>query len=99
MSVSPGSIRAFRSRDTVIVVINPPTLPFVGAVACVIRRSRFILLIHDVYPEVVVVAGYARSSSVLVRIGNLASRWLYRRAYSIVVLSEDMRLLLSTNAD
>jgi hypothetical protein len=51
MSILFEACRAFRHGDRVLVVTNPPTLPFVVRWACRLRGARLVLLIHDVYPE------------------------------------------------
>lgn len=84
----------FRKHDLVIVVTNPPILPFLAALACMLRGATMVLLVHDVYPEVLVAAGYGGPSSPVIRLIQLATRWLYRQSQTIVVLSEDMKSLV-----
>jgi len=83
-----------RPGDRVLVVTNPPTLPFALAVACRLRRARLLLLVHDVYPEVLVAAGLLGAGSLSARFGVAATRWLYRRADTVVVLGRDMEELV-----
>ncbi len=84
----------FRRGDRVLVVTNPPLLPFVISWACRLRRARCVLVIHDVYPEVAVAAGLLRSSSLLAKGMNWAVKRLYRSVERIVVLGRDMRELV-----
>lgn len=84
----------FRKHDVVVVVTNPPILPFLAALVCMLRGATMVLLVHDVYPEVLVAAGYGRPSSPVIRLIQLATRWLYRQSQAIVVLSEDMKSLV-----
>jgi colanic acid biosynthesis glycosyl transferase WcaI len=88
------ALRRFRRGDLVLVVTNPPLLPFVIVLASRLRRARSVLLIHDVYPEVLVATGMAGPHSPLVRLVSAASRKLYRTADRIVVLGRDMRALV-----
>jgi colanic acid biosynthesis glycosyl transferase WcaI len=83
-----------RSGDCVLAVTNPPLLPFAVSVACFLRRARFVLIIHDVYPDVLVATGVASPQSFLVRITGHLNRLLYRRAIRIVVLGRDMQRLV-----
>lgn len=80
-----------RRGDMVLVVTNPPSLPFLVALACRVRRARLVLLIHDVYPEVLSAAGMLRPDSLASRLGGQINRWLYRSAERIVVLGRDMQ--------
>jgi colanic acid biosynthesis glycosyl transferase WcaI len=80
----------FRRGDAVLVVTNPPFLPFGIALASALRQARCALLIHDVYPEVLTAAGMGSPRSLLARILTVATRWLYARVDRIVVLGRDM---------
>jgi glycosyltransferase involved in cell wall biosynthesis len=80
--------------DIVIVVTNPPLLPYFAALACRVRRARFVLLVHDVYPEILTRMDILKPQSFLLRLLNRASVWLYRNADRILVLGRDMQLLI-----
>ena len=77
-------------NDTILVVTNPPVLPFVALLLKWIKGSQFVLLIHDVYPEALVAVGLCSSSSPLVKVGQLANRILYKQASKIITLGRDM---------
>jgi len=85
--------RRVRRGDLVLVVTNPPSLPFVVFLAARLRRARVALRIEDVYPDVLVAAGMARAGSLPVRVIAAATRWLYRRMERVVVLGGDMAVL------
>ena len=95
-SVSMGCNLTIHARhgDVVLVVTNPPLLPFMATLAARLRGARVILLIHDVYPEVFVATGFARPGSLLVRTVARLTRWLYRRVDQIIVLGRDMKALV-----
>ena len=80
--------------DIVIVVTNPPLLPYLAALACRVRQARFVLLVHDVYPEILTRMDILKPQSSLLRLLNRASVWLYRSADRILVLGRDMQLLI-----
>lgn len=94
LSVFCSAVLRIRRDDAVLVVTNPPLLPFVVYIACRWHRARCLLLIHDVYPEVLVAAGMIRPDSLLARwIGRL-TRWLYKGSDRIIVLGRDMQELV-----
>ncbi|MGA2114125.1 MAG: glycosyltransferase family 4 protein [Bryobacteraceae bacterium] len=93
-SMFVGAIRSFRRGDAVLVVTNPPLLPFAIAFACALKRSKCILIVHDVYPEVLVAAGLLRRRSLLVAIANAMNRCLLLTAGHVIVLGRDMGTLL-----
>jgi glycosyltransferase involved in cell wall biosynthesis len=88
-----------RRGDIVISATNPPLLPYLAAVACKMRGARFILLVHDVYPEVLTRLNILKADSLAARLLNRASRWLYGKAERIVVLGRDMRDLVQSKLD
>jgi colanic acid biosynthesis glycosyl transferase WcaI len=88
----------FRRNDVVIVVTNPPVLPFLIGAACALRGARCILLIHDVYPDAPIVAGLLRAEGVVARWIGRATAVLYRRVAHICVLGRDMALLVRAKA-
>lgn len=76
--------------DLVLVVTNPPLLPFLIMAAGRLRQTRVLLLIHDVYPEVLIAAKVTRAGSLPSRALNCLNRWLYRSADQVIVLGRDM---------
>ncbi len=90
-SIFIKAIAGFRKNDDVLVVTTPPSLPFVIAFASVLKKSKYTLLIHDNYPEILIAAGKTAENSWLVKFLNLANGWLYRRAKKIIVVGRDMK--------
>jgi len=83
-------LRVVKKGEVVIVVTNPPTLPFVARFICRLRGARCVLLVHDVYPEALAAAGMLRRGGVAYRLlGAIAAR-LYRKVDHVVVLGRDM---------
>ena len=90
-----GALLRVRSKDIVIVVTNPPVLPYLIALACKLKAARFILRVEDVYPEVLTRFGFLRSGSIAERLLDRASRWLYQVSEKVIVLGRDVRDLTS----
>lgn len=88
-----AALRKLRRRDRVVVLTNPPLLPFLIAAACRLRRASYVLLIHDVYPEVLAAAGVLGSRSLGFRVMARLTAYLYRGAEGILVLGRDQRQL------
>jgi glycosyltransferase involved in cell wall biosynthesis len=85
----------FRRKDAALVVTTPPLLPFVVALACRIKGANCLLLIHDVFPDVLVAAGIFRRVGLAIHILEGLSRFLYRSVKRIVVLADDMAKLVA----
>lgn len=92
-------LRRIRRGDVAIVVTNPPFLPFGVLLACRVKGARCALLVHDVYPEVLVAAGLSRRGSPIARIARSATRWLYRGSDRVIVLGRDMEALATQKLD
>lgn len=88
----------FRRGDRILVVTTPPTMPFLIAIAALIKGSNYTLLIHDLYPEVMVAVGKARSNSLTVRTIDFLNRWLYKHARKIIVVGRDMKTLVQSKS-
>jgi colanic acid biosynthesis glycosyl transferase WcaI len=93
-SIFSQALFSIRRTDLVLVVTNPPLLPYLLALACRLKRARLLLLIHDVYPEVLVATGLVRPGSVLTRMMGTITRCLYRHVQRIIVLGRDMESLI-----
>ena len=89
----------FRAGDRVLVVTNPPVMPFLMALAALFRGAAYTLLVHDNYPEILIAAGKAKESSMFV--GGMAymNRWLYKHAARIIVVGRDMFELMKRKTD
>jgi colanic acid biosynthesis glycosyl transferase WcaI len=77
-----------------LTVTNPPFLGVIGPVLKIIKKSPFILIIHDLYPDIVVRKGYLDRRSPITIAWRLLNRWIFRKASFIVVLGRDMQALL-----
>jgi glycosyltransferase involved in cell wall biosynthesis len=99
LSVFLTALLRFRHGDIVIVVTNPPLLPYLIAIACRARGGRFVLLVHDVYPDVFIRLGILSQQSISASLLRQASRWLYSSSIRIIVLGRDMRDLVSDKLD
>lgn len=94
VSIFLSGLFRFRRGDVVIAVTNPPLLPYLASFACRIRGARFVLLVHDVYPEILIRLGILKPRSKLIPLLDIASRWLYESASRIVVLGRDMQKIV-----
>lgn len=84
----------FRAKDRILVVTTPPTLPFVTAVAALLRGAHYVLLIHDNYPEILFAAGKSKENGAFANFLNYCNRWLCKHASKIIVVGRDMEVLI-----
>jgi glycosyltransferase involved in cell wall biosynthesis len=79
------------SRDAVLVVSNPPVLPFAAWVEKRVRGTPYVYLVHDRYPAFPVALGLVDADGIVARLWRRGTRTLYRDADRVVVLGETMR--------
>ncbi|MEP6901983.1 MAG: glycosyltransferase family 4 protein [Actinomycetota bacterium] len=80
----------FKQGDLILVVTNPPSLPFIAAIASLLRGASYVLLIHDNYPEILVAAKKTKENSFFVKTLNYFNRWLFKYTSKIIVCGRDM---------
>lgn len=89
-------LRKMRRGDRVLIVTNPPSLfPFVGLLARM-KGAKGLLLVHDVYPDVLTVTGHLSRGSVLFRLLDRLLSWAGRQYDRIIVLGRDMQALIKS---
>jgi glycosyltransferase involved in cell wall biosynthesis len=84
------ALRHIHHGDIVLVVTNPPLLPFLAVAVCKLKGAKSILLIHDVYPEILIYAGITDPDSLLSRFGYRITSRLYRSCDRLIVIGRDM---------
>jgi colanic acid biosynthesis glycosyl transferase WcaI len=95
LSIFLQAVRKIGKQDCVVVVTNPPLLPFLVAFACSLRGAKCLLLVHDVYPEVLIASGISQPHSVFTRLIAWLNRRLYGNVERIIILGRDMERIVS----
>ncbi|OGU29107.1 MAG: hypothetical protein A2X67_03100 [Ignavibacteria bacterium GWA2_55_11] len=80
-----------KSSDRVLVVTNPPVLPFICAAASSIRGARCVVLTHDIYPDVLLPTGILRENDAMYRLLQRITEWLFGNVSDVIVLGRDMK--------
>jgi glycosyltransferase involved in cell wall biosynthesis len=80
-------------RPDVVYVYQLPSTGVVAALIKAFRGAAFVFDVQDVWPDALRATGMVRSERML-RIVDRVTRWLYRRADAVVVLSPGFRQLL-----
>ncbi len=73
-----------------VVVSNPPPLPWLVMLANLIRRQPYIMLVYDIYPDILIKLGYLSHSHFLTRLWRLLNRLAYQRAEHVVTIGRHM---------
>jgi colanic acid biosynthesis glycosyl transferase WcaI len=88
-----ATLKAFTIKrpDVVICFTTPPFIALLGWLLRLVRRTRFVYWVMDLYPDVPVECGVMKARSPITRCFELLNRFLLRRADRTVVLGRCMR--------
>ena len=91
-----ATLRHVARNDVVLCVTAPFTLPYSVALATKLRKASAILLIYDLYPEALIMAGLARPQSLVTRAIRFANGLLFPALDTIITIGRDVEALLRT---
>ena len=77
-----------KRNEVFLYTTNPPYLGIVGTMVGFLRRHRYVVLLHDAYPQMAVWVGKIRKGGFIDRIWHLLNKWMYRRAKETIVLCD-----------
>jgi len=83
-----------RRRDVVLTVTAPFMLPYAVAAAARLKGARSALIMHDLYPDVLVMAGLLGPSSILTKAMRGANVLMFRALNAVVIIGRDTEHLL-----
>jgi glycosyltransferase involved in cell wall biosynthesis len=79
------------SRDAVVLVVtNPPILPFVPFLLSILGKRKYVCLVHDVYPDIAVQLGYLGQGGILRGMWEKMNQRMMCGAAAVIVLGRDM---------
>jgi colanic acid biosynthesis glycosyl transferase WcaI len=84
-----------RRGDVVLTVPAPFMLPYAVAAAARLKHARSALIMHDLYPDVLVMAGLLRSSSLPAKAIRGANVLMFRALNAVIIIGRDTEALLS----
>jgi colanic acid biosynthesis glycosyl transferase WcaI len=93
-----AALRRLRGGDVAVTVTAPFMLPYAVAAAARLKRARSVLIMHDLYPDVLVMAGLLKPASIPARAIRAANALMYRALDVVVVIGRDTGRLLSRYA-
>ena len=79
-----------RRPDVVVCLTTPPFLAMAGWLLRLLRRSRFVYWVMDLYPDVAVADGLLKPGSLSTRLFERLNRFCLRRADRVVVVGRCM---------
>ena len=89
-------VRQLRRGDVALTVTAPFMLPYAVAAAARLRGARSVLIMHDLFPDVLVMAGLLKPGSLVTRTMRAANSLMFRALNAVVTIGRDAeRPLLS----
>jgi colanic acid biosynthesis glycosyl transferase WcaI len=98
LSIGWRALFSIKRGDKVLVVTNPPLLPFLIRLVCWVKGAKFVLLVHDVYPDVFVPLGLLKPTHPLYRLMSWLNGKLYASSHAVVTLGRDMARLVAAKS-
>ncbi len=89
-----ATLKNVTTNDVVLCVTNPFTLPYSVTLAAKLRGARATLLIYDLYPDALVLAGLLQPSSLVAKTVRLANGVLFGALDAIITIGRDVEALL-----
>lgn len=80
----------FQRKPEVFLVSNPPLNFYLGYFLNRFFKTRFSLLLFDIYPDIIIQSGYLKRESVVSRIWTSLNRRAFPKAHRIFTLSENL---------
>lgn len=82
-------IRELRRGDVVLTVTAPFMLPYAVASAARCKGARSALIMHDLFPDVLVMAGLLKPGSIVTRTMRFANSLMFRALDAVVTIGRD----------
>jgi len=83
-----------RRGDVALTVPAPFMLPYAFAAAAKLRGARSVLIMHDLYPDVLILAGLVRPQSMLAKAVRAFNALMFRALDAVVIIGRDTEKLL-----
>jgi glycosyltransferase involved in cell wall biosynthesis len=83
-----------KKNDLLVFNTNPALLPLLGTIGTKLRSQRYVILIHDLWPELPAHIGMIRKGGLLFKIIDFINKLSITNASGIIVLSNKMRELI-----
>jgi putative colanic acid biosynthesis glycosyltransferase WcaI len=81
--------RELRRDDVVLTVTAPFMLPYAVAAAAKLRGARSALIMHDLFPDVLVMAGLLKPRSIVTRAIRAANTLMFRALNTVITIGRD----------
>ncbi len=89
-----ATLRHVTKNDVVLCVTTPFTLPYSVTLATRLRKASALLLIYDLYPEALIMAGLVKPRSLVAQTIRFANGIMFGALDAIITIGRDVEALL-----
>ena len=83
-----------RRGDVALTVLAPFMLPYAFAAAAKLKSAKSVLIMHDLYPDVLVMAGLLQPQSIVAKAMRALNAPMFRALDAVVIIGRDTEKLL-----
>jgi glycosyltransferase involved in cell wall biosynthesis len=87
-------LTTLRRGDVALTVPAPFMLPYAVAAAARLKRAKSVLIMHDLYPDVLIMAGLLKPGSMLAKVIRGLNALMFRALNAVVIIGRDTEKLL-----
>ncbi len=80
-----------KDYDSILVVSNPPLIPFIAYLNKLIKKKPYFYLVHDVYPDIAVEVGAIKKNSFSYNFMEKINQLAFENTEKLIVLGKDMK--------
>jgi len=81
-------------NEVFLYTTNPPYLGVIGAITSLFKKHRYVVLLHDAYPQMAVLLGKIRGGQLIDRLWHRCNKFMYQRAEQTIVLCQAAKRLV-----
>ncbi|MFQ5640469.1 MAG: glycosyltransferase family 4 protein [bacterium] len=81
-------------HDVVLALTTPPLISVVGLILKVFKRSKYVCLMEDLYPDTALALGILKEKHLVVKAAHYVANLVYRYADRIIAISQNMQTAL-----
>jgi len=81
-------------HSRLLLLTNPPILPLLMRFLQPIKRFNYSVLVFDVYPETLVVAGAFSTNNIFITLWKRINRYVYSHAEHVIVIGRCMKAII-----
>lgn len=78
------------SETLLFIVSNPPFLPLVGLICAVLRAQRYVVLVYDIYPDLLVNFDRLSADGLIARLWRRFNRMVWERSDAVFTIGTVM---------